>query len=236
MKKAFSQSISKALKNENLAGILDRWNYPATRAKAYEGIDFEELRTRIAEIKGSAAGHLDELAEKFKRAAEARGAKVFRANSPEAVKDYIANLCKEKGVKKIVKSKSMASEEIHLNKHLAKFGIQSDETDLGEWIVQLAHQTPSHMVMPALHLTKEEVSDLFSEETGKRESSDIQKLVKVARRESVRDWPALLRHLATARALDLLRVRCRQRCRSSCLRRRPGYGQRLANSAPASGH
>jgi L-lactate dehydrogenase complex protein LldF len=183
MKKAFEQSIDKALLNQNLGGILDRWNYPATRAKAYEGVDFEALRTQIAEIKGSAADRLDELAAKFKQAAEARGAKVFRANNPQEAKEYIATLCKERGVRKIVKSKSMASEEIHLNKYLAGFGIHSDEMDLGEWILQLAHQTPSHMVMPALHLTKEEVSDLFSEETGQRESTDIQKLVKVARRE-----------------------------------------------------
>ena len=183
MKKELAQSIHKALERQNLAGILDRWNYPATRAKAYEGVDFEALRNQIAEIKGSAADHLEELAEKFKKSAEARGAKVFRANSPEAVKDYITNLCKEKGVKKIVKSKSMASEEIHLNKHLAKHGIQADETDLGEWIIQLAHQTPSHMVMPALHLTKEEVADLFSKETHQQQSTDIQQLVKVARKE-----------------------------------------------------
>ena len=182
MKKVFAQSITKALDNQNLGGILDRWNYPATRAKAYEGIDFQALRTQIAEIKGSAAGRLDALAEQFKKAAEARGAKVFRANSPQAVKDYILNLCQEKGVKRIVKSKSMASEEIHLNKHLAKHGIQADETDLGEWIIQLAHQTPSHMVMPALHLTKEEVSDLFSKETKQTLSTDIQQLVKVARK------------------------------------------------------
>jgi len=183
MKQELTQSIHKALKNQNLAGILDRWNYPATRAKAYEGIDFEELRSKIAEIKGGASEHLEELAAQFAKAAEARGAKVFRANSPEAVKDYITNLCKERGVKKIVKSKSMATEEIHLNKHLAKHGIKADETDLGEWIIQLAHQTPSHMVMPALHLTKEEVSDLFTKETGTRQSTDIQALVKVARRE-----------------------------------------------------
>ena len=186
MKRKFTKSINKALRNQNLAGVLDRWNYPATRAKVYEGIDFEALRTQIAEIKGSAAGRLEELAEKFREAAEARGAKVFRANSPKAVKDYIANLCKEKGVKKIVKSKSMASEEIHLNKHLARFGIQADETDLGEWIIQLAHQTPSHMVMPALHLTREEVSDLFSKEVKEPLSNDIQQLVKVAR-ENLRE-------------------------------------------------
>src|SRR5208283_2424757 len=103
--------------------------------------------------------------------------------STQVVKDYITSLCKEKGVKKVVKSKSMASEEIHLNKHLARHGIQADETDLGEWIVQLAHQTPSHFVMPALHLTKEEISDLFSKEVNKPLSNDIQQLVKVARKE-----------------------------------------------------
>ncbi|MGC1455138.1 MAG: L-lactate dehydrogenase (quinone) large subunit LdhH [Nitrospirota bacterium] len=183
MKQKFTASIHKALKNQNLAGILDRWNYPATRAKAYEGIDFEILRATIAEIKGSAAGHLDELAEQFTKAAQARGARVFRANSPQAVKDYVTKLCSDKGVKKIVKSKSMASEEIHLNQHLAAHGIQVDETDLGEWIIQLAHQTPSHMVLPALHLTKEEVSDLFTKETRVRQSTDIQALVKVARKE-----------------------------------------------------
>jgi iron-sulfur cluster protein len=183
MKQEFTTSIHTALKNQNLAGILDRWNYPATRAKAYEGEDFAALSTRIAGIKGSAAEHLNELADQFTKAATARGTKVFRANSPQAVKDYVTNLCIEKGVKKIVKSKSMATEEIHLNQHLAKHGIQADETDLGEWIIQLAHQTPSHMVMPALHLSKEEVSDLFSKETKVQQSTDIQSLVKVARKE-----------------------------------------------------
>ena len=181
MKQDMSASIHKALENQNLAGILDRWNYPATRAKAFEGVDFEALRSKIADIKGEAAGRLDELAETFKKNAEANGIKVFRASSAEAARQYIANLCKEKGVKKIVKSKSMATEEIHLNHFLDEFGIQSDETDLGEWICQLAHQTPSHMVMPALHLTKEEISDLFAEETKQPLDNDIQKLVKVAR-------------------------------------------------------
>jgi L-lactate utilization protein LutB len=73
MKKPFAKSINVALKNQNLAGILDRWNYPTARAKAYEGIDFDALRTLIAERKSYAADHLDELAEQFKKAAEARG-------------------------------------------------------------------------------------------------------------------------------------------------------------------
>ncbi len=185
MSRDLEVAIDKAVCNSNLTGALGRFSeaYAISRVKAYEGIDFEALRTRIAEIKSYSADHLDQMAEQFKKAAEARGAKVFRANSPKEAKDYITNLCKEKGVKKIVKSKSMASEEIHLNEHLAKNGIQANETDLGEWIIQLAGQKPSHMVMPAIHMTKEEVSDLFSKEVNERLTNDIPRLVKAARKE-----------------------------------------------------
>ncbi|HJV33685.1 L-lactate dehydrogenase (quinone) large subunit LdhH, partial [Geomonas sp.] len=92
-------------------------------------------------------------------------------------------LAKEQGVQTVVKSKSMATEEIHLNAHLLDNGISVAETDLGEWIIQLAGQTPSHMVMPAIHMTKEEVAELFSKEVDERLSSDIPRLVKVARNE-----------------------------------------------------
>ncbi|GFK95046.1 Lactate utilization protein B [Fundidesulfovibrio magnetotacticus] len=181
----FKESIDKALHDANLSGALGRFSeaYAVARAKAYEGIDFEALRGRIAAIKGYAAEHMDELAAQFTKSAEARGAKVFRANSPQQVKEYIANLCREKGVKRIVKSKSMATEEIHLNKHLQAQGVQVNETDLGEWIIQLAGQTPSHMVMPAIHMTRDEVADLFSKEVNERLTNDIPKLVKVARKE-----------------------------------------------------
>ena len=75
----------------------------------------------------------------------------------------------------------MASEEIHLNPYLEKAGIEVRETDLGEWIIQLAGQTPSHMVMPAIHMTKEEVADVFSEQVEPGQTPDIPKLVKFAR-------------------------------------------------------
>ena len=183
--KEFKDSIDSALTNANLTRALGRFSeaYAVARKKAYDGIDFEQLRGRIAAIKGYAAEHLDELAEQFTKAATARGAKVFRANSPQQVKEYIANLCREKGVKRIVKSKSMATEEIHLNQHLIAQGLQVNETDLGEWIIQLAGQTPSHMVMPAIHMTRDEVADLFSKEINERLTNDIPKLVKVARKE-----------------------------------------------------
>jgi iron-sulfur cluster protein len=183
MKQEFKQSILDALANPNLSGALGRFSvaYRTSRAKAYEGIDFEAVRTQIAEIKSSAASHFDELADIFTRAAEARGTKVFRANSPQAVNDYILNLAQERGVKSIVKSKSMASEEIHLNEHLEKAGIAVRETDLGEWIIQLAGQRPSHMVMPAIHMTKEEVAEVFSDKVEDGQKPDIPKLVKFAR-------------------------------------------------------
>ncbi|WP_243438265.1 L-lactate dehydrogenase (quinone) large subunit LdhH [Fundidesulfovibrio soli] len=181
----FKDSVDKALNNPNLGGALGRFSeaYAVARLKAYEGIDIEALRNRVAAIKGYAAEHMEELAEQFTKMATARGAKVFRARSPQEAKEYIANLCREKGVKKIVKSKSMASEEIHLNEHLQQQGLTVNETDLGEWIIQLAGQKPSHMVMPAIHMTRDEVADLFSKEVHERLSNDIPRLVKVARKE-----------------------------------------------------
>ncbi len=183
MNKDFRDSINAAVNNSNLTGALGRFSeaYRVSRAKAYEGIDFEAVRTQIAERKGYAAAHLEELAETFTRNAEARGTKVFRTSDPAAVRDYILKLAQQHGVKSVVKSKSMASEEIHLNPHLEKAGISVNETDLGEWIIQLAHQTPSHMVMPAIHMTKEEVAGVFSKEVEEGQAPDIPKLVKFAR-------------------------------------------------------
>ncbi len=183
MNKEFKQSILDALANPNLSGALGRFSeaYRVSRAKAYEGIDFEVVRNEIAAVKSAAASRFDELAEKFANAAEARGTKVFRTSAPKAVKDYILRLAQERGVKRIVKSKSMASEEIHLNQYLEKAGIEVKETDLGEWIIQLAGQTPSHMVMPAIHMTKEEVADVFSQNVEDGQKPDIPKLVKFAR-------------------------------------------------------
>ena len=185
MNPGFKESIAEAIASPTLGGALTRFYeaYRVNRAKAYEGYDFEALRDRIAAAKGDAAGRLDELAEKFARKAGEAGVKVFRARSPAAVRDYIIDLAQARGVKSVVKSKSMASEEIHLNSHLEAAGIAAHETDLGEWIIQLAGQRPSHMVMPAIHLTKEQVADSFSKEVDERLASDIPRLVRVAREQ-----------------------------------------------------
>lgn len=177
--------LAGALADGRIATSLGRFGeaYAASRARAYEGIDFELLRDRLVAVKGRAAGRLEELAREFEAAATKAGAAVFRTSDPEAVKGYIARLCRERGVRRVVKSKSMATEEIHLNAHLEKEGVRVKETDLGEWIVQLAGQRPSHMVMPAIHLSKEQVAEIFSKEVEERLEADIPNLVAVARRE-----------------------------------------------------
>ena len=181
----FKDGIERALENAGLADALGSFSesFTASREKAYEGIDFLALRGRVSEFREDAAGRLDELAERFARNAERRGAKVFRASSAAQAAGYIATLAVSKGVKRIAKSKSMATEEIRLNQRLQQEGISVSETDLGEWIVQLAHQRPSHMIMPAIHMKKEEVAGLFSRVTSTELEPDIPELVKVARRE-----------------------------------------------------
>lgn len=185
MKSEFRDSIDRAVNNATLTGALGKFSeaYKVNRAKAYEGIDFEALRDTIAERKAYAAAHLEQMAADFTRNAEALGARVYRTSDPQQVKEYILKVARENNVKSIVKSKSMASEEIHLNAFLEQNGLEVGETDLGEWIIQLAGQKPSHMVMPAIHMTKEEVADLFSKEVDERLTTDIPRLVEVARNE-----------------------------------------------------
>ncbi|MTI80077.1 MAG: (Fe-S)-binding protein [Firmicutes bacterium] len=177
--------INKALNDDNLRGALGRFanDYLGSRAKAYKGRNFEDLRDIIAERKNCSAQKMEELAQQFKKNAEARGAKVFIAKTAEDAKKYILDVALANKVEMVVKSKSMASEEIHLNKLLQENGITAAETDLGEWIIQLAGQTPSHMVMPAIHMTRDEVADYFSKETNQNLSPDIPQLVQVARQE-----------------------------------------------------
>lgn len=179
------QQVRHALEHPNLSSALTRFSedYRASRARAYQGIDFEALRARIAERKAYAAERLNGLAERFMEAATARGARVVRLHEPAAVRDYVLGVARRHGARLIVKSKSMATEEIHLNPVLEQAGIEVKETDLGEWIVQLARQRPSHMVLPAIHLTRDDVAGLFSREVGQRLQAEIPQLVRVAREQ-----------------------------------------------------
>ncbi len=153
------------------------------------GAEFAALRDRLAAIKDQVIDDLPAYVDQFQREAEARGVHVYRAADAAAANRYVLDLCRRKGIGHVVKSKTMVSEEIDLNAALEAAGIQAVETDLGEWIQQLSHERPSHMVMPAIHRSRQEVGDLFTEATGRPVSrEDIGEQVAVARRELRRDF------------------------------------------------
>ena len=177
--------IAEKLGDEVLRGALGRFAeaYPIARAKAYDNVeDVEALRDQFRDMKIATVADIEKIADKFEAEATNRGAKVFRAKDGDALKKYLIDLCHEKNVKRIVKSKSMASEEIHLNKSLEEAGLHVKETDLGEWIISLAGHKPSHMVMPAIHLNKEQIAGYFSKELKQEIPTDIPFMVEVARK------------------------------------------------------
>jgi len=184
--KSYKKQLKEALADKFLRSALDNFNtaYRENRPIVYEGVDFEGLKNEIAAGKDAALPHLIEMFEEFKAKAEAVGAKVHTAKDAREANQIIAAIAKDNRVKKIIKAKSMTAEETFLNDHLEKEGFTVTETDLGEWIIQLRGEGPSHMVMPAIHLSRYQVGDLFAEVTReKQESENIDKLVKVARKQ-----------------------------------------------------
>lgn len=177
--------VKKAVENKNLRKALENAlnHYNKNFKNAVEGLDWENLKKRVREIKEKSISRLPELLEKFVKEAERAGAKVYLADSKDSALKYIGELILSKGEKLVVKAKSMLSEEIELNSYLESLGIKVVETDLGEWIVQIAGERPSHITAPALHKTKEEVAELFSKYFGKEMKPEIKELVKIARKE-----------------------------------------------------
>ncbi len=181
----YKARIDQALATPKLQQALHQFGdaFLIARENAFAGLDFEALRSGIAEMKDDVRANLDRYLDEFCNNASTAGATIYHAATAEDANDYIARLAVAKKAKLIVKSKSMASEETHLNLALEKAGIRVLETDLGEWIIQLAGQRPSHMVMPAIHMFKEEIAELFSKETGQAEPAEIEHLVEVARQQ-----------------------------------------------------
>lgn len=143
--------------------------------------DWEGLREKARAVKDETLAHLDKYLEKFVENAEKAGAKVHWARDGKEANSIVLNLINERKATKVVKSKSMATEEIHLNNALEKQGINPVETDLGEWIIQLAHETPSHIVVPAIHKTKGQIAELFVEKVGIEPTDDVDVLTRTAR-------------------------------------------------------
>ncbi|PIE69086.1 MAG: (Fe-S)-binding protein [Deltaproteobacteria bacterium] len=183
--KQYKKKVEEAIANPKLSKALHLFGdaYVGARERAFAGLDFEAMRQDLASIKEEVRVNREELLIEFIRNAEAAGSTVFVAKDTAEANAYVIDLAKKKKAGLIAKSKSMVSEEAHFNKALEAEGIRTAETDLGEWIVQLAGQRPSHLVMPAIHMFKEEVTELFSRETGEELTPEIRNLVDVARRQ-----------------------------------------------------
>jgi len=184
--KEYKKEVDGALANDFLRSAMDKFAiaYRGTRETVFAGMDVDLMVAEIAEAKDAAIARMDELYAEFRENAENAGVKVHLAETAQEANGIILKIAKDNQVRKIVKSKSMTAEETQLNNHLEAEGLEITETDLGEWIIQLRNEGPTHMVMPAIHLSRHQVGDLFSDVTGKPQASeDIDKLVKVARRQ-----------------------------------------------------
>lgn len=161
------------------------WFVRARRDKAASTLpEWEELRERASQIKQYTMSHLGELLEQFEARAQSLGAHVHWARDAAEHNRIVLDILQQHHVRRLVKSKSMLTEECHLNPHLERHGIDVVDTDLGEWIVQLRNEPPSHIVMPAIHTRREEIGTLFHEKIGTRAgATDPQYLVEAARQE-----------------------------------------------------
>jgi L-lactate dehydrogenase complex protein LldF len=144
--------------------------------------NWPEARNLASAIKAEAVGHLDTYLEQLVKNLEARGTKVHWASNAEEARQAIVGIAREKQAKRIVKSKSMTGEEIHLNEALEKAGVEVVESDLGEFIVQLRNEPPYHIVFPAMHLSRGQIRDTFLEKLGDAPSDEPEELTMVARR------------------------------------------------------
>ena len=181
----YRQNAAKAIHDPILQNALSNVQNrlgPAT-ALCYQNLpEGMELRTRAHKIREFAVNHLDILLPALAQKIRDRGGKVFFARDAEAATAYCLEVARENRIKMVVKGKSMVTEEIGLNEVLETNGIEVNETDLGEYIIQLAGESPSHIIAPAIHKTRKEIGRLFTEKLGIPYSEDPPVLTQAARK------------------------------------------------------
>jgi L-lactate dehydrogenase complex protein LldF len=180
----FRENAKAALADVHLRGALKHATslFGERRSEAAASLpNWEELRSQARAIKDEVLLHLDRYLEKFVSQAEARGAKIHWARDGVEANTIICKLAVDHRARIIVKSKSMTTEETHLNSALEAAGMQVVETDLGEYIIQLAEETPSHIIAPAIHKTKGQIAELFTSELGMPPTDDVAQLTSTAR-------------------------------------------------------
>jgi len=179
-----ARRVHRALADENLQQALGRLTplLSAARQIGMGGIHFDALSQEIRRVKEESIANLPQLVERFRNEASGAGATVYEARDAADANDYVLRLARERGVELAVKSKSMLTEETELREYLERGGTEVRETDIGEWIVQLAGERPAHMVGPAIHKTVEQVAALLSRGTGEELGPDPQALLDATRR------------------------------------------------------
>ncbi len=183
--RSFYRNSEKALADGALQTALGRATgaFTEKRAAAIAAFpQFEEARELAARIRSAALDRLDDHLARFIEEAEARGARIHVARDAADARAIGIRIAADENVRLAVKSKSMAAEEVGFNAALEAAGIDVVESDLGEFIVQLAGEPPSHIIAPAIHKTREQVSRLFQEKLGEPYTEDISALTQIARR------------------------------------------------------
>ena len=172
----FQRQAGRAARDPELKKRMAKLGFAQRRAERvdeYGPAQFEALRDSAEIIRERSLGNLAGWIEQFEREATRRGATVLYARNSREVGDRIIEICRAHGVKKAIKSKSMLSEEAGLNAVLEAAGVRPVETDLGEYICQLANEPPSHIIAPAIHKSKEDVTDLFVAHHGRPAQTEI---------------------------------------------------------------
>lgn len=181
---SFRENAKAALADAHLRGALKNATslFGERRKQAAASLpNWEDLRTQARAIKDEVLLHLDRYLEEFVRNAESRGAKIHWARDAAEANSIICGLATERRARVVVKSKSVTTEETHLNTALEAAGMQVVETDLGEYIIQLAEETPSHIIAPAIHKTRGQIAELFTSELGMAPTDDVSQLTSTAR-------------------------------------------------------
>ncbi len=171
-----------------IAKAITTYDTAVTNTKANQFSDWRAARHLAASIKNYTLENLADLLEQFEANFIAHGGKVFWAVTAEEAADYVLQLATDRRAKKVVKSKSMTTEEIDLNEKLEHAGIEVRESDLGELIVQLAGEKPYHIVTPAMHKSKAEISALFQEKLEAPPTESAEELTMIARKHLRQDY------------------------------------------------
>ena len=180
---AFRERTTRALRDSNLQQAMGkaRGGFIDKRLEAMAALpEFDETRDAARDIKDHVLANLDGYLELYEQKVIENGGQVHWARTAEEACEIVADICREANAQVVTKGKSMVSEEMHLNSVLEAAGLKVVETDLGEYIVQLAGETPSHIIAPAVHKTREQITELFHEHHSKLGYTD-----RVTQREAL---------------------------------------------------